>query len=416
MYEIGRRSFLKSLGKATAALGIGMSLGAGCAKEEPKKEVAKGALKGAPPAGAPKSDLPGARFTAPGVGTAKGTVFRIVPEPIPKDGKTITALSFGSKNGQCETFLRAAAVGAGELGVKTELIRVVECNVQHLEARAADDVNWIHEKALLEDTALITAVPCYHIRANALLYTVNERMLGVRGKNPWISDLKRPGAVIGVGGSGYDAWASLTNISTSIFLLHSRTMVDMCGFFFNALREWNLWMHQGKPMTQHTHLARMIDTPPEKFRTIYPGEPQVEWKEWYTMAVERAKQMGRNVAKAMSMPIEQVKYMGEKSDVECPWCHNNVLIVQEKLPHVGCPICWNRGMVKMVGGEMKVEWRMEDLKLKRFDREGQIHHGSWIKADEARRREHKDWQAEYRNQLWEASDKFVKIVTPPTSA
>jgi para-nitrobenzyl esterase len=40
MYEFSRRAFLKGLGKATAALGMGFSLGAGCAKEE--TEVKKG--------------------------------------------------------------------------------------------------------------------------------------------------------------------------------------------------------------------------------------------------------------------------------------------------------------------------------------------------------------------------------------
>ena len=39
MYEYSRRAFFKGLGKITAALGMGFSLGAGCAKaEEPEAE------------------------------------------------------------------------------------------------------------------------------------------------------------------------------------------------------------------------------------------------------------------------------------------------------------------------------------------------------------------------------------------
>ena len=39
MYEFSRRAFLKGVGKVTAALGIGLSLGSGCAKEEPEVET-----------------------------------------------------------------------------------------------------------------------------------------------------------------------------------------------------------------------------------------------------------------------------------------------------------------------------------------------------------------------------------------
>ena len=56
MDEFSRRSFLKGLGKAAAALGVGLSLGAGCAKEEHEmkpEEMAKGAsvLPGSPRVG-----------------------------------------------------------------------------------------------------------------------------------------------------------------------------------------------------------------------------------------------------------------------------------------------------------------------------------------------------------------------------
>ena len=84
-------------------------------------------------------------------------------------------------------------------------------------------------------------------------------------------------------------------------------------------------------------------------------------EEFYKMAIERAKQLGRNVARAMNMPIEEVKYLGEEAGVACPLCHCNVLLVPENLPYVGCPICWIRGTIIVDKGQMKVEWNMKDV-------------------------------------------------------
>ncbi len=42
------------------------------------------------------------------------------------------------------------------------------------------------------------------------------------------------------------------------------------------------------------------------------------------MAIERAKELGRNVARAMNMPIEEVKYVGEEAGVSCPLCHYSI--------------------------------------------------------------------------------------------
>ena len=82
---------------------------------------------------------------------------------------------------------------------------------------------------------MIIAVPCYTIRANALFYAINERSIGE--PYPGCNTKTRLGAAIGVGGSGYDGWASLTNISTEIMLQHTRKVVDQVKFNFCGLKE-----------------------------------------------------------------------------------------------------------------------------------------------------------------------------------
>jgi len=401
MYGFSRRAFLKGLGKVTAALGIGLSLGAGCAKEEPEVETVETA--GGAPA---ESSRRGPGFPR----QREITDLKEAPGPIDRGGKKITALCCGSENGNCETFIRAAAIGAGEFGVETEIIRAATLDVNVLEAEANDDVPWIHERTLLEDTALICAVPCYHVRANSLFYAINERMNSFMRQNQWMNKITRVGAVIGVGGSGYDAWASLTNLSTEIFMQHTRKVVDQVNFTFCGMREWNLWMQQGKPLTSNTHTRRVSDVDHDVARTMY-GE-QAGFKEWYAMAIERAKQLGRNVAQAMDMPIEEVEYKGEEAGVACPLCHCNVLLVPENLPYVYCPICAIRGTIVVDNGNMKVEWNMEDAKNPRFPYEGQLHHRYWLEKDGERRREDQDTYDTLKEKTLAESNSYAKVITP----
>ena len=318
----------------------------------------------------------------------------------------IIALSCGTKNGQCETFIRAAAMGAEEYGIETEIIQAMALNVQSFPGSPKDDVGWILEKTCVEDCGLIVAVPCYHVRANGIFLSINERMNPVFSRQMDILKKTRVGAVIGVGGSGYDGWASLTNVMTQIFIQHTRKLVDQIQVNFCGLREWNLWMQQGGPLTSHTHLNRIIDTPYEHARDLW-GE-QDSAAEFYRKAIERAKELGRNVARAMNMPIEEVKYLGEESAVSCPVCHSNVLIVPEDLPYVGCPVCWIRGTITMDNSKMKVEWNNEDVKLPRFSYEGVIHHLDWLQRDGDRRRE----QQKELDEIKKSVSSFGRIITP----
>jgi multimeric flavodoxin WrbA len=329
----------------------------------------------------------------------------------PPGRKKIIALVCGSENGQCETFTRAAAMGAEEFGVETEIIRAATLNVNVLEGDPNDDVPWIHEKTLLEDAALICAVPCYHARANALFYAINERMNSMMREDQYqMNKVNRVGAVIGVGGSGYDADACLTVPSVEIFMQHTCKIVDQAQFNFCGLKEWNLWMQQGQPLRNTLHTGRINDVDHEVGRAMY-GEQVGSHIEWYTMAIERAKQMGRNVAQAMDMPIEEVTYKGEASGVECPVCHCRVVLVQANLPHIWCPVDSTRGtLVVDNDGKMKVEWNMDDTKNPRYHYQFQLHHAYWLQEEFKRRSKDRDEYDALRNSLF--SNSKAKIIRP----
>ena len=56
------------------------------------------------------------------------------------------------------------------------------------------------------------------------------------------------------------------------------------------------------------------------------------------------------------------------------------MVVPDKLPHVGCPVCWIRGTITTENGRMKVVWNKEDVKLPRFSHEGIKHHMEWLNS------------------------------------
>ena len=261
--------------------------------------------------------------------------------------KKIIGLSCGRKNGNSEILLKEAAMGAEEFGIETEIIRAMALKV--LPCRACggcwetrkcvlkDDVEWILEETFVEDNALILSVPVYHLRASGVFMCITERVNHLfNDDRGGYSFLKRTkvGAILSVGGSQLD-WTSLSLLTINIFLQHGHVLVDQ---------------------------LQVADCPVSGM--ILGMEKELE----------RARQLGRNVAKAMQVPIEEVKYMGGETAVSCPVCHCNVLQVPEDFPDVYCPICWVHGTMYLDAGKMKVKWNEEDARYPRFSLEAHLRH------------------------------------------
>ncbi|MEW6666184.1 MAG: flavodoxin family protein [Thermodesulfobacteriota bacterium] len=269
--------------------------------------------------------------------------------------KKLIGLSAGRRHGNSEILLKEALMAAEELGLKTEIIRATDLRVKPctgcetctmLMAKGKisnciitdDDVEWVLEKTVVEDSALIISTPIYHLVPNGLLTLINHRMLPILFRNPRVLKKTRVGGIICVGG-GEPEWTPLGLLNANIFLQHTRILVD-------------------------------------QIQVNYCGRPgQVLAYEHY---LRRARKLGENVARATSMPPEKVKFKGDDGDTVCPVCHCDVLKVPDKLPQVVCPICQVNGVVTVVNGKMAVVWDPGDVRTPRFSEQGIGAHAEYI--------------------------------------
>jgi multimeric flavodoxin WrbA len=264
--------------------------------------------------------------------------------------KKIIGLSFGRKNGNSETFLKAALMAAEDEGVESEIIRAIELKILPCTSCGAcfkttkcphDDTDWILKNTILGDAALIVAAPVYHLRSPASLICVTEKINHLFFKNPQARDRKKLSAAISVGGSGYDGWTSLGLTTIQILLQHFSTLVDQ---------------------VQIDHCADV-------------GAALTPDNQW---AIDRSRQIGRNLVKSMNLPFNQVKYLGEESPISCPVCHCNIFYLEKGLPEIACPVCRTHGKVSYAGGKYKVAWDADDIKNPRFSAVKEHEHMEWI--------------------------------------
>jgi hypothetical protein len=185
---------------------------------------------------------------------------------------------------------------------------------------------------------------------------------------------------------------------------HTRKIVDKFQVNLCALKEWNLWLRDD--MTPVTQKTRVTDIPYEDMWTAFG--PQLDRIEFFKKALARARQLGRNVAKAMELPAEEAPYQGEKSNVACPVCKSNILHVHEDLPYVACPVCAVRGEIVGDDGKMQVEWNENDARLPRFSLEADKHHLEWLGAHYFRNPQF--WQD--TNEILKGYHKYGNIIKP----
>ncbi len=259
----------------------------------------------------------------------------------------LLAVSAGRKYGNDEVLVKEALMGAEELGVEVEFIRLRDfdihsctaCSGQFCAAMAnpkncvwgKDDTAYIIDK-FLDCDGFLLAGPVYSTTGSSMTFAFRDRVFGPKidavmmsrfGTPKWAEGRvrSRVGALISVGGALSKHWVSMGIPSLySACFSASTDIVD----YMNV-----------------TGIAN-------------PGAATLNEE-----LLQRAHQLGRNLAQAM---IENDhSWRGDAGDDDvCPSCHFNSVLINPKKQDVWCTICGTHGHIKFQNGEMTIEWPEEE--------------------------------------------------------
>lgn len=97
--------------------------------------------------------------------------------------------------------------------------------------------------------------------------------------------------------------------------------------------------------------------------------------------MDRMTKMGENIVDALAATTdeERMRWRGDEEGT-CPICHCDYLTVMHDHMAVECPLCGIRGELKVVDGEIKVEFSEAEQKRSRFRWDGKLEHSTEIKT------------------------------------
>lgn len=275
--------------------------------------------------------------------------------------KKLLAVSFGRKGGNCDIIAKMALVAAKKEDVEVEFINTCKLKIDRCTGCGAcdkvrekggmslcifkDDFIFVREK-IMDADALLVVVPVYSVAPvgqfknlvdrmgashdRAALIAENERRRALGWSEDKMLDPRvfknRPFACVSVGGARTPGWTSL-GVPTLHLLGVSNQMIPI-----DAIDAYG--------MGDRVH--PMLD---EKFS-------------------DRIYRLGKNLAKALHTPEDQIKWMGDEEGY-CPTCHGRTITIRDK-NHVECTVCGSRGTLAVENGEIKISFTPEEIARSRY--------------------------------------------------
>ena len=280
--------------------------------------------------------------------------------------RKITAFCAGRRNGNSETFTKAALMAAEKKGVEVELIRVNECNLKPCLGCPTmpcgtkgpdccplqDDGAWLVEK-FLDCDGFLMAAPVWCLSPNAIVTVFRDRVIGPKldpqsfkmfGRVPeWVKGRvkERPGALISVGGACTENWTSL-----SLPTLYTAAFTPQTN------------------VVDHMNVTAVADMGAAVLRDDL---------------MERAAKLGENLADAVLHMEEEhpAKWRGDTTPTACPNCHQNLLIMHPGTNQCECAVCGKFGTVSMEDNKLSFTFEETDVN-DRLTPAGKLTHGQEI--------------------------------------
>ena len=112
----------------------------------------------------------------------------------------------------------------------------------------------------------------------------------------------------------------------------------------------------GSFLLQHSFLNSMMIPVVDHFTAVDCSEArQVLLND---LSIKKARMLGINVAKSLGKSADEAQFLGTDSGI-CPVCHERVLTVWKEFPHVICPGCRVKGIIK--GKDLEIVFDKDDI-------------------------------------------------------
>lgn len=293
--------------------------------------------------------------------------------------KKVVGFSFGRKMSNTEVMIKEALLECEKAGMEIQFVRCDDLNIHICTGCCAcvgglmsgrgrgtcihkDDEFYVIEEALMSADAVIVGSPTYEFAPTGNFKVVCDRIGPSHDKTfrgpaiekgeaenrdsqtyPDARSIKpRVGALITVGGARTENWLSLS-------------LPNMYEFTF--------------PMG-----IDVID----KYK--YFGAMNIEHVLGRPDVMERMQKLGQHIVEALNAESEEerVRYRGD-TEGTCPVCHEDLLTVGFGGNKVECPICGIEGTLKLVDGEIQVEFSEEQQARSRLRDAGKWEHSNEIR-------------------------------------
>ncbi|MGZ3525688.1 MAG: flavodoxin family protein [Thermodesulfobacteriota bacterium] len=240
------------------------------------------------------------------------------------------------KLGNTEILVKEALMGAEEEGAQVEMLRLTDykvfpcdglapCVFGNTRCNLKDDFNFIVDK-IVESDGVVLGTPCYILESTAIIKQLIDRVFSVNYRSE--ARGKPATVIVPYATRGWTPYAFLQpNI---LFLMLGMEVIDRALVHTQAMNEVVL----------------------------------------YDKALARAREMGREVAKAVK--TGDTSYRGEPGI--CPVCQDRVLRILRDDETVECGVCGIRGRIAVEKGKIKVHFDKDGILNHRFTQENIYRH------------------------------------------
>ena len=281
----------------------------------------------------------------------------------------LLGFSCGKRMGNSEVLLKEALMGAEELGVDVEILRMldldvrpcIQCKVCRWRQKGpeacvikGDDAAFVWD-TIMDCDGLIISAPVYSLTPPGYLLQIRDRAFGPKADVAWMMERKK-----------------LKAQGAEVFVDERCFKTRAGGLISDGGSVTPNWLSFGLSMLQTFTFSLQIEVV-DQMQVLGAGvvAGQVALNE---EAMARARKLGRQVAHEMGKPAAQMKWMGDEAGT-CPVCRQNQLTIQKKNP-VECPICGIVGELKITNDQITVTFSEKEQKRARLTIAGKLEH--WI--------------------------------------